>query len=81
MTELIGSIHYISMENEMKEVKDDIKNIKENHLAHIQDSMGTMQVDIAKVSTNVQWLIKSHWILYGAIIAGIVTLIAKLIFK
>lgn len=70
------------MENKrIEKIEEDIQLIRENHLAHIQDDMSDIKVNLATVSTNVTWLIKSHWILYGAIIAGVITLIIKLVVK
>lgn len=46
-------------------IEADIKNIKENHLAHLQE-------DVTKVSTNVNWLMKYHWIIMSASIGSLV---------
>ena len=49
-----------------EEVGGDIKVIKENHLAHIQ-------TDIAILKTNVDWLMKYHWLIASSSIGALVT--------
>lgn len=60
------------MKEEIKNIKADIKDIKENHLAHIE-------TDLTKISTNQDWLMRFFWIIatasIGGLIAGIVNLI------
>lgn len=56
--------HIVEEEKKVNTIHDDIKNIKENHLAHIQ-------VDMAKTSTNVDWLLRYHWIVATASIGGL----------
>lgn len=61
-----------SIFDETKEIKGDIKIIKENHLTHIQAST-------VKLETNVDWLMRYHWIIatssIGALVAGIINFI------
>ena len=57
--------HIVEEEKKVNTIHDDIKNIKENHLAHIQ-------IDLAKTSTNVDWLLKYHWIVATASVGGLV---------
>ena len=57
--------HIIEEEKKVNTIHQDIKNIKENHLAHIQ-------IDLAKTTTNVEWLLKYHWIVATASIGGLV---------
>ncbi len=51
-------------------VRDSLDVIKNNHLAHIQASMATMESDIA-------WITKSYWLVAGALVG----ILAKLFFK
>lgn len=50
----------------------DIRNIKENHLSHIE-------IDMAKISSDVSWLKQWHWLTttasVGAVITGIINLL------
>lgn len=57
---------------DIKDIKDSITKIKDNHLAHIQVAM-------EKTSTNVDWLMRYHWIIAGASIGGLVTGILNII--
>ena len=57
--------HIVEEEKKVATIHDDIKDIKENHLAHIQ-------VDMAKMGTNVDWLLKYHWIIATAAIGGLI---------
>lgn len=58
----------------MEKIESDIKEIKENHLSHIQE-------DLAVVKTNQQWIMKFFWIVVSASIAGLITGIINLLIK
>jgi len=47
-----------SLEEGHKEVAKDIKTIKENHLAHIQDDIGTIKVNLGEINTALKFIIK-----------------------
>lgn len=53
-------------------IANDITIIKDNHLTN-------MEVDLAKTTTNVDWLLRYHWVVatasIGALIAGLINLI------
>lgn len=59
---------------DIQEIKSDIKTIKENHLAHIQVSMGKMEIDI-------DWIKRFFWLVAASSIAGLGTGILNLILK
>ena len=40
------------MKENIDEIKKDIKNIKENHLAHVQSGMAQLSLDIAVIKTS-----------------------------
>lgn len=61
-------------ENEIKNLKDDIKDIKDNHLSHLR-------LDMAELKTDMSWLKKYHWIIAGAAIGGLATGIINILFK
>ena len=46
-------------------IRKDVQSIKDNHLVHIQ-------IDMTKTRTNVEWLLKYHWIVATAAIGGLV---------
>ena len=64
--------HIVEEEKKVNTIHDDIKDIKENHLAHIQ-------VDMTKVTTNVEWLLKYHWIVATAAIGGLIAGLLNLV--
>ncbi|MFA5871076.1 MAG: hypothetical protein WC842_04330, partial [Candidatus Paceibacterota bacterium] len=51
-----------NLETCMSEVKADIKVIKENHLAHIQ-------VSLASIEKDMDWIKRFFWLLIPAIVA------------
>lgn len=58
-------LHIVEEEKKVNTIHDEIKNIKENHLAHIQ-------VDMATVRANQEWLMKTYWVITTAAIGGLV---------
>lgn len=65
-------VEYYKMEQRIENIEQDIAKIKENHLSHIE-------IDLAKTSVNVDWLMKFFWIVasasIGSLITGIITLL------
>lgn len=53
------------------EVRAELKVMRENHLAHMQDSMNKFQMDFVQVKNDVAWLLKFFWIIAGASVANI----------
>ena len=62
------------MEKRIETIENQIRDIKENHLSHIQE-------DLAVVKTNQQWLMKFFWIVATASVAGLITGIINLMIK
>lgn len=62
------------MEKRIENLEKDIKEIKENHLSHIQE-------DLAVVKTNQEWIMKFFWIMATASIAGLITGLINLLIK
>ncbi len=62
------------MEKRIENLEKDIKEIKENHLSHIQE-------DLAVVKTNQAWIMKFFWIVSSASIAGLITGLINLMIK
>ncbi len=62
------------MEKRIEKIELDIKEIKDNHLSHIEE-------DIAVVKTNQQWLMKFFWIVATASVAGLITGIINLMIR
>ena len=64
----------MNTEKRIENVEADIKEIKENHLSHIQE-------DLIIVKTNQKWLMRFFWIISSASIAGLITGIFNLLIK
>ncbi len=62
------------MEKRIETIENQIRDIKENHLSHIQE-------DLAMVKTNQQWLMRFFWIVATASVAGLITGIINLMIK
>ena len=62
------------MEKRIEKIESDIKEIKDNHLSHIEE-------DMAVVKTNQQWLMKFFWVVATASVAGLITGIINLMIK
>jgi len=62
------------MEKRIENLENEIKEIKENHLSHIQE-------DLAVVKTNQEWIMKFFWIMATASIAGLITGLINLLIK
>jgi hypothetical protein len=62
------------MEKRIETIEAAIKEIKDNHLSHLQE-------DLAVVKTNQEWIMKFFWIVSTASVAGLVTGIINLLIK
>ncbi len=62
------------MEKRIEKIEDDIKEIKDNHLAHIKEILAVMK-------TNQDWIMKFFWIVITASVAGLITGIINLMIK
>ena len=63
-----------SMEKRIETIESEIKEIKENHLAHIKEIL-------AIVKTNQEWIMRFFWILVSASVAGLITGVINLLIK
>ena len=73
--------HMSNDEKVYQKIASDIEKIKDNHLAHIQGSMHSMQQDIAVVTNDVSWLKRWFWVVVttsiGSLFTGMVSLLLK----
>lgn len=53
------------MDDRIEKIEASIEKIKENHLAHIE-------TDLAKLQTDVGWLLKYHWVIATASVGGLI---------
>ena len=60
-------------------LKIDFKNMKDNHLSHIQKDVTDLKIGMNGVKTDVSWLKRFFWIIatasVGALLAGIINII------
>jgi hypothetical protein len=52
-------------------MRNELKLIRENHLAHIQDAMQKFQLDFVQVRNDVAWLVKFFWIVAGISVTNV----------
>lgn len=62
------------MEKRIEKIEAEIREIKENHLAHIKEVL-------AVIKTNQDWIVKFFWIVITASVAGLITGIINLIVR
>ena len=55
-------------------IEKKLEKILDNHLFHLEK-------DSATTTTNVEWLMKTYWLVAGASIAGLITGVLNLILK
>jgi hypothetical protein len=61
------------------EFVQEIRLIRENHLAHIQASVATIDKQLTKNTTDTDWIKRFFWIVATTSIAGMLTGIMNLI--
>lgn len=71
--------HIVADGKKFDAINETLKYIKENHLAHIEKSMGAIENSHIELKTNTEWLLKFFWIIAGASVGGLVTSIFNLI--
>ena len=54
------------MDRRIEALEKEVKEIKENHLVHIQEAL-------AVIKTNQEWIMKFFWIVMSASVAGLIT--------
>lgn len=67
------------MEDNVINTRNDVKEIKDNHLVHVQKDVAEIKIDFGRVKTDVAWLKKFFWIVaaasVGSLVAGLINLI------
>jgi len=62
--------------------KEDIKDLKENHINHLKSTINELQIKHSQTFIDVKWLKKFFWIVItaslGSLIGAMVNLIIKL---
>lgn len=59
-------------EANVNDMRHSIESIKENHLAHIEKSIGALQINYAEIKTDVGWIKQFFWIVATASVGGLV---------
>ena len=73
--------HMLADEKMLSYLSDAIDKIKDNHLAHIQEAMGDMKVNMGAISKDVDWLKRFFWIIATASVGSLAASILGLILK
>ena len=62
-------------------IDETITKIKDNHLAHIQESMSELRTDLVELKIDTMWLKKFFWVIatasIGSLVSGILGLLIK----
>lgn len=61
--------HLITDEKRMEHISESIDRIKDNHLAHIQMSMGELEAKYAGIAADITWLKWGMMLIIGGIVA------------
>ena len=70
---------HISVEGvKMDTILGKVDKIENNHLAHMQDSMSILVTKSAEQSINIDWLMRSHWVVVTATLGGFIASLIKL---
>jgi len=67
-------MHNDNTEKRIEAIESEIRQIKENHLAHIKEVL-------AIIKTNQDWIMRFFWILISASVAGLITGIINIFIK
>lgn len=70
-----------SMDSRMQKMEGSMDKMQNNHLAHIQASMATIEQSIVRNSVDLEWIKKNHWMVYSAVAAAIIMAVMGLILK
>lgn len=70
---------FLELGENTKEIKNDIKGIKENHLTHIQGAITNIEISVAKNTTDTDWLKRFFYIIATAVIGGLAVGVANLL--
>lgn len=72
--------HIYLSESMLEEMSKKMKIMEENHLTHIQDSMQTFAEKITIATINIEWLMKTYWIVVTSAVGGFIASLIKLFF-
>jgi len=62
-------------------LREEIHELKNNHIQHLQKDVGDLKVDMGKVKNDVGWLKKFFWIIAGSSVAGLITGLINLLLQ
>ena len=67
--------------NKMGEIDSSVKEIRDNHLAHLGSDVTDIKVSMSKNTTDTDWLKRFFWVVasasVGSMVAGVLNLILK----
>lgn len=70
-----------SNEKDHRAIFEELKIIKDNHLAHIEKSMNCIENRMIEIDTNQKWQLKFFWIVCGAVLSSLAVAVLGLIAK
>ncbi len=69
------------MDERIAKIEKQVDVILNNHLPHLSDAVATVDVNLAKITTNVDWIMRFFWIVttssIGALGAAVLGLVLK----
>ena len=68
-------------EKYQNKIQDERLEGLEKHIETINNEMGEIKVDLAKVKTDVCWLKRNYWIVVTASVGGLIGAIINLLIK
>lgn len=69
------------MEERFNKLEEKVDTIMGNHLPHLKEDMAELKFSVIAVRTNVEWLMKTYWVVVSASIGSLVAAIMGLILK
>ena len=79
-----GKYQNTIQDQRMTKLEEDFREVCSNYnheIGEVRDSIAIVKQDVAQVKTNVDWLMRSYWVVatasIGALITTIVTFMAK----
>jgi hypothetical protein len=73
--------HCNQNQRDFDEVKGILNKIKDNHLAHLTESVNKIENTLIEVQTNQSWQLKFFWIIVSGVLGSIVVGVLGLIMK
>ena len=73
--------HCEQNQKDFDDIKNTLNKIKDNHLAHLAESVNKIENTIIEVQTNQSWQLKFFWVIVSAVLGSLVVGVLGLIMK